>query len=271
MRDTPIIWPLRVLFLIELLFAISASISVALHPDLTAENFAWTIKPAVMAALFGAFYVALLPVAILLLFARSWQMVRVFVLPGMFFTFAQLVVTVLHWDRFAVDSAPFIIWLASYLIPPPVFLACYLWQQRQAGPMVAVSPLARWQRIVLLSLGILLAIEAFLGLVYPSWFSMSAPWKVSPLNGRALGGFFLLLGLLLLSMARENDRDRVRIVTPFLILLLPVVVLQVLRFPAEVDWTHPRIYLTGMVLATVMLLGLSLSKGNWRRSLGLGL
>ena len=58
MRDTTIIWPLRLLFLVELFFAVSASISVAWRPALTAENFAWTIMPTVMAAMFGGFYLA---------------------------------------------------------------------------------------------------------------------------------------------------------------------------------------------------------------------
>lgn len=127
MRNSDIARPLRFWFAVELFFAISASISVALSPALTASNFAWTIKPNVMASLFGGFYLSLAPVAILLLLARRWDMVRVFVIPGMLFTFAQLVVTLLHWDRFAVASGPFVIWFASYLLPPPVFLACYLW------------------------------------------------------------------------------------------------------------------------------------------------
>lgn len=268
MRDTTIIWPLRLLFLVELFFAVSASISVAWRPALTAENFAWTIKPAVMAAMFGGFYLALLPVAVLLVLARRWETVRVFVLRGMLFTFAQLVVTFLHWDRFAVGSAPFNIWFASYLIPPPVYLFCYWWQQRRTVSPESGAPLSRWQIMTLLTLGVLFTAESLLGLLYPTWFSASAPWKISPLNARALSGYFLLIGLTLLSMARENDRDRVRIVTPFLIALLPIVAFQISRFSSEVDWTHPRIYLTFFLLFVVMMVGTSLFRGDWRKSLG---
>lgn len=268
MNGTSIGWPLRVWFVVELFFAVSATISVALHPEQTGANFAWAIKPEVMAALIGAFYAAFAPVVVLVIFARRWEMVRVFVIPGMLFTFAELVVTFLHWDRFAVWTAPFNIWFASYLLPPPVFLACYIWQQRRAGPITYDSPLARWERIGLIVLGALFTLEAVIGIVWPAWFSSSAPWRITPLNARALGGYFLLLGLMMLSMARENDRDRVRVISPFLILLLPAVAFQVSRFPEQVNWSHPRIAISAVLLAAVAALGIRLFRGSWRRTFG---
>ena len=265
---TPIGWPLRFWFVVELFFALSATMSVALHPAETATRFAWTIQPPVMAALFGAFYVAVAPVVVLALFARHWESVRVFVIPGMVFTFAQLVVTFLHWDRFAHGSLPFQIWFASYLLPPPVFLGCYIWQQRRAAPITPETPLRSWQRIALIVLGSVFTLEALTGLFHPAWISKSAPWKITPLNARALGGYLLLLGAMMLSMARENDRDRVRFVSPFLILLLPVAALQVSRFSDQVDWSHPQVAVFAALLAVVSALGISLFRGSWRRALG---
>lgn len=272
MRSTSIGWPLRFWFAVEVFFAISATITVALQPALTATNFAWTIKPEVMAALIGSFYLALGPVVLLALFAKRWEAVRVFVLPGMLFTFAQLVVTHLHWDRFAHGTAPFNIWYASYLLPPPVFLGCYLWQQRRADPItsesISESALPRWIWITLVGLGALFTLEAVIGLFYPAWFSNWAPWKITPLNARALSGYFLLLGTMMLSMARENHRDRVRIVAPFLVLLLPVAAFQVSRFSEQVDWSHPRVLIAGVLFSLVAMVGLPLVRGDWRRTLG---
>lgn len=266
--STPIGWPLRFWFVVELFFAASATMTVAVHPAETARSFAWTIQPPVMAALFGAFYLSLAPVLVLALFARRWESVRVFVLPGMLFTFAQLVVTFLHWSRFAHGTLSFRIWFASYLLPPPVFLGCYLWQQRRAAPLAPATPLARWQRTLILAVGIVVTLEALLGLMLPSWFSKSAPWKITPLNARALGGYLLLLGTMMLSIARENDRDRVRFVSPFLVLLLPVAAFQVTRFSDQVDWNHPRVALFAALLAVVAALGITLFRGSWRRALG---
>ena len=268
MTTSAIGWPLRVWFFVELFFAVSATISVAWHPALTASNFAWTIQPEVMAATIGAFYAALAPVMVLAIFVRRWEMARVFVLPGMAFTYAQLIVTLLHWDRFAVWTGPFNIWFASYLLPPLVFLGCYLWQQRRAEPMSWPAPLAAWQRRGLLALGALFTLEAVIGLVWPAWFTAWAPWRITTLNARALAGYFLLLGLLMLSMARENDPDRVRLVSPFLILLLPVLSLQIARFPEQVDWRHPRLALSAMLLAAGAGRGGSRARGRWATTLG---
>lgn len=268
MRSTSIGWPLRFWFLVEVFFAFSATITVALRPAQTATSFAWTIKPEVMAALIGSFYMALGPVVLLALFAKRWEAVRVFVLPGMLFTFAQLVVTFLHWDRFAHGTAPFNIWFASYLLPPPVFLGCYLWQQRRAAPIVAETPLPRWMRLTMIVLGAVFTAEAILGLFHPAWFSGWAPWTITPLNARALSGYLLLLGTMMFSMLRENDRDRVRILSPFLILLLPIAAIQVRRFPEQVDWSHPRLALFVGLLALTAILGLDLFRGSWRRTLG---
>ncbi len=266
--------PLRIWFGVEVFFAAASTGSVGLRPADTAASFAWTIKPEVMASLIGAFYIALAPVVVLALFARRWEGVRVFVLPGAVFTATQLAVTFLHWDRFAVGTPPFWIWFASYLLPPPVFLGCYLWQERRsraAGTDVAsragAVPLAVGVHRALLLLGALFTLEALVGLVWPDYFSAWAPWKITPLNARALAGYFVLLGLLMLSAARENDRDRARLVSPFLVLLLPVVAIQVLRFREQVDWSHPRLWIATLLFAAVGTIGVALFRGSWRRSL----
>ena len=268
MSSTPIGWPLRLWLYVELFFALSATLTVGLQPAATATGFAWTVKPEVMAALIGAFYIALAPLVVLTLFARRWESIRVFVIPAILFTFTQLVVTFLHWDRFAHGTMAFDIWFASYLLPPPVFLGCYLWQQSRTGPVESKDPLPRWLRATSVVLGGALSLESLIGLVHPAWFSDWAPWKITPLNARALSGYFLLLATMLLSIARENDRDRVRIVSPLLILLLPVAVIQVRRFPDQVDWSHPRIAISALLLAVVAAIGIDLFRGSWRRALG---
>jgi hypothetical protein len=267
-------WPLRAWFGAELFFAVTASLSVGLRPQATAENFAWKIQPDVMAALIGSFYLALAPVVILALVARRWENVRVFVLPGMVFTLTQLVVTFLHWERFAVGTAPFWIWFLSYLLPPPIFLGCYLWQERRRSVASGASAVADSERLppglrlLLRVLGAAFSAEALVGLVLPAYFSAWAPWKITPLNARALSGYFLFLGLLLLSAARENHRDRVRVVAPFFLLLLPIAAFQVSRFSAQVDFAHPRLWVAAGLLLVVSGIGAVLVRGSWRTTLG---
>lgn len=264
MNSTPIVWPLRFWFLVELFFALSAISTVALRPAETATHFAWNIQPPVVAALFGAFYLALGPVVLWALFAKSWEQVRVFVLPGFVFTSAQLLVTFLHWERFLHGTLGFEIWFASYLLPPPVFLGCYLWQQRAAGraSFSPSQPLAGWMRRVAFSFGALLTLTALAGLVVPALLATGAPWKVTPLNARALAGYLLLLGTLLLSTARENDRRRARLVAPFFVLLLPVLAMQLLRFPEAAAWAAPWLVALLGILVPIAGLGWALLRGG---------
>src|SRR5882757_10041007 len=128
--DTPAAWPLRAWFAAEIFFAIASSSAVLLAPQATATNFAWPIQPVVVAALFGAVYFCALFVMAGGLFTRIWERVRVIVLPSAVFTAVILLPTYLHLERFATGSVSFGIWLASYVLPPPVLVACYLWQQR---------------------------------------------------------------------------------------------------------------------------------------------
>ena len=46
---------------------------------------------------------------VLSFFARSWQQVRVMILPSAAFSTAMLLATFLHWDRFSVGTFPFLI------------------------------------------------------------------------------------------------------------------------------------------------------------------
>ena len=60
--------------------------------------------------------------------------------------FAELLATLLHWDKFSVGTTPFAVWFASYLLPPPILTACMLWQRRtevRRPPSHALPPSLR--------------------------------------------------------------------------------------------------------------------------------
>ncbi len=85
---TPIVWPLKVWLVVEVVFGLGAILTIALHPEATANNFAWNVQPVVMAALLGAYYVSSALLFLLPLFARRWEMIRVMILPAAAFTLA---------------------------------------------------------------------------------------------------------------------------------------------------------------------------------------
>ena len=252
---------------VEVLFGVLTLLSLGRFPEDTADRFAWPIEPTVMATALGAFYLALTPVLVLALLARRWANVRVIVLPALAFTSAELVATLLHWNKFSVGTAPFTVWLVSYVLPPPLFLAGYLWHERRGGTPPPGDRLPGGLRTALLVAGGLLTVEAVVALVDPDWLIDSFPWTLTPLTARVLSGWLLLVGTLLLSMAREDDRTRVRLASPFLVVALPALVIEVLRYGSQVDAGSPRLW-TGLVLFGVLAgCGLVLVRGDWRASL----
>ena len=137
---TPIAWPLRLWFAVEVFFGVGAVLSIALNPAATRTNFAWPVQPVVMAAVLGAYYIASALLFLLPLFARRWEMIRVMILPTALFSTAELLATVLHWSKFSVGTVPFTAWLLSYLLPPPIFFGFYLWQERRARQLASPIP-----------------------------------------------------------------------------------------------------------------------------------
>jgi hypothetical protein len=77
----------------------------------------------------------------------------------------------------------------------------------------------------------------------------------------------MILGAVLISMVRENDKARVRFATPFLILILPTLLLQMSRFADQVNWGNATLWVGLTVAAVMCVCGLYLSIGNWQESL----
>jgi hypothetical protein len=93
------------------------------------------------------------------------------------------------------------------------------------------------------------------------------PWKLTPLTARSLCGWLMIIGALMLSIFRENDRTRSRLASPMLILILPALLLQLARFAGQVNWSSPVLWLGLLLFALVGFSGLVLANGSWRDAL----
>lgn len=268
-NGTPIALPLRLWLGVEILFGIGAVLAIGLAPQDSATNFAWPIQPVVMAAVLGAFYMSSALLFVVPFFARRWEMIRVMILPTAIFSTVQLIATFLHWEKFSVGITPFYVWFASYLLPPPIFLTAYLWHQRRAAPPTpeADSPLPAWMRTLFWITGIGLILVAASAFILPSLLIQNFPWQLTPLTTRSLCGWIMILGVVLISMVRENDKARVRFATPLLILILPTLLLQMSRFADQVDWANPVLWASFAVITVLCACGLYLAMGSWRESL----
>jgi hypothetical protein len=253
--ETPVSLALRLWLVVEVGFGLAAILAIYLFPEETETNFAWTIVPPVTAAVLGAFYAATGAMLVASVFARSWERVRVIVLPSLIFTVLELAVTLVHWDRFKVGTAPFYVWFASYLLPPPIFAFLYWWQQRRASAVrVGITePLPPWLRRYFFANGVALVALFGLTLVAPQLLIAAAPWAFTPLTARALSAWVISLGLLLLSIVAEDDWPRARLATLMPLALGPTLVSQLARFSDQVRWGNPWliVFLADVVLLSV--------------------
>ena len=254
-KTLPVWWPLRAWLGVEALFGLGASAGIFLNPGGSLANFAWPIKPDVMGATLGAFYLGSLFTLAPSVFITVWQNVRVIVLPGAVFTTMLLIATILHWDRFSTTTIPFYIWLASYVLPPPIFGAMYWWHQTRSRPVGAdiKRPLPGAIRAFLLANGLGLSAFAAFTFLMPSILQQIAPWNFTPLTARVFCGFLMLVGLFQLGMAWENDLIRSRIAAPMLIAFPVALAIQLFRFSAEVRWTSVALW---VFLIDVVLIAL---------------
>lgn len=267
-QGTPIAWFLRAWLVVEVLFGVGAVLAIGVSPEDSTTNFAWPIQPVVMAATLGAFYITSAPLFLLPLFAKRWEMIRVMILPAALFCTVQLAATFLHWDRFSIGTTPFYVWFASYLLPPPIFLAAYLWHQRRAGAQTvsADDPIPSWLNRLLIVFGGILTLGAIFIFLFPGLLIPIFPWQLTPLTARSLSGWLIAVGTLMLSMSREKDQTRARLATPMLILVLPVLLLQLLRFAEQVNWGSPVLWIGLALFAIVGFCGLYLANGSWRNA-----
>ncbi len=258
--ETPAAWPLRAWFVAEIFFAVASSWALLLTPQAAATNFAWPIQPVVTAALFGAIYFSALPLMVGGFLTRTWEHVRVAVLPAAVFTAAMLVPTFLHWDRFATGSVAFAIWFTSYAVPPWVFVACYIWQQRRSQPVGSgiTAPLPALERGFLFANGAALVIFAIVVMLFPAVLRAIAPFNFTPLTARAFAGYITLAALLQVSMAFENDWVRSRLATVMLIPLPFLILFQLVRFGDGVQWSNIALWIFLLDIGLVAALSIRL-------------
>lgn len=259
---TRIAWWLRAWLVVEIGFGVIALLALGPYPEQSGTRFAWPIEPVVTAAVLAGLYACVAPLFVLAACARRWESIRVLVPAVIAFTTAELLATLIHLDKFSVGTFPFWLWLASYALPPPIFTAAYVVHQRRARATAVdpdPAPLPRALRVLLLVIGTVFVLEAVLSFAVPALLIGSFPWMLTPLTARVLCGWLLAVGLILLAVVRENDRDRVRLASPLLVMLLPVLAIQVARYRGDVDLSHPRLWINVVVLGVLLGCGLYLA------------
>jgi hypothetical protein len=173
----------------------------------TEDWFSWTIEPPLSAAALGAFYWAAFVLLATGARATGWAAVRPIALPVLVIAIVLLVVTLVHLDRFDMDSLFGVFWLCAYVAAPPLLLfgiAAQLRAEQGGGADTGGRTLPGALRaLIALEAAVMLAVSALL-LLAPDTATDLWPWALTPLTSRALGAFTLGVALVGLIVAREN-------------------------------------------------------------------
>jgi len=166
----------------------------------------WTIQPPLTAATLGAFYWAAFVLILSAARARTWADARPAVYPVAVIAVLLLVITLVHIDRFDLDSLFGVFWVVAYALVPPL-LAWGLVEQRsiEGDEPRRADRLPALLRRILVAEGILLLAAGLLLLIAPGTADDIWPWTLSPLTSRAIGSFLLGIGLAALIAARDDD------------------------------------------------------------------
>lgn len=213
----------------------------------TDRYFAWTIQPPLTAALLGAGYGAGCVLVLLSLRDPVWAHSRLPVLTVLAFTLLTLAATVLHLDRFHLQSefdqlswlarAAGWFWLGVYVVVPLAMIAALVRQEREPGSDPAPgSPVPTALRVALaVESAVLLAVGATLWAA-PSTAPSLWPWPLTPLTARVVAAWLVAFGVATALAAVAGDLARLR-TSALAYAVFGVLTLGALaRYAGTVDW-----------------------------------
>ena len=175
----------------------------------TDRFFSWTIEPPLTAAFLGAAYWAALVLLAWGARQREWAFART-AMPAVAAIAALLLATTLiHLDKFDLDSLFGWFWLVVYCLVTPLLAWALVRQARAAGPVerglyplpVPVRSVLAGACLVLLGFG--LALFAAPADAVSLW-----PWDLTPLTARAIGSFLIGFAVAGASALWEDDSRR---------------------------------------------------------------
>jgi uncharacterized membrane protein HdeD (DUF308 family) len=166
----------------------------------------WTIEPPLTATTLGAFYWAAFVLILTAARSRTWARARPAVYPVAVIALLLLVITLVHIDRFDLDSLFGVFWVVVYALVPPL-LGWAIADQLSTGGEDRRGPqrLPKLLRWVLILEGAVLLAAGLLLLISPGTADDVWPWALSPLTSRAIGSFLFGIGVAALIAARDDD------------------------------------------------------------------
>jgi hypothetical protein len=197
--DRPLTFPLKLLFAGFAALALTAGALLFIGSEHTDRWFSWDIKPPLTAAFLGAAYWAAFVLLAWTARRRWWEDAQATVVPVLLIAVLLLVATLVHLDKFDLDSLAGWFWLIAYICVPPL-MGLLIWQQLSVEPQArepdpgagAVAP--PWLRILLGLEGVVMLCAGAALYVAPVGANELWPWVVTPLTARAMAAFVIGFG-----------------------------------------------------------------------------
>jgi hypothetical protein len=158
----------------------------------TDRFFSWPIQPPLTAAFMGAAYWAAFVLIGWAARAASWEVARATLVPVATIAVLLLVATLIHLDKFDLDSIFGWFWLIVYCAVPPALALLVLAQvRRPPGPPATGSPIPTPLRAALLVQVLVMGGVGAVMYVEPSTAADLWPWALTPLTARAVSAFLI--------------------------------------------------------------------------------
>jgi hypothetical protein len=143
-------------------------------------------------------------------------------------------------------------------------------QRRNAGTDAPrETPFPRWLRVVFLVEGCGMAVAGLALFIVPDTTRSAWPWTLTALTARAIGAWFLALGVITFHAIQENDLQRIRPFGGGLTSFAALELLALARYSGNMNWGVPGAWLYLAFLLTLFPVGLYAWFGpNVMRGLG---
>jgi hypothetical protein len=222
----------------------------------TARFFAWTIDPPMTAAFLGANYWSSALLAILASREDLWANGRIAVSVALAFAPLTTLATLIHLDKFHLDTFFGWFWVVAYSIYPPQLVYFLVKQVRAPGTdPPRERPLPMWVRAILGAHAVIMIPLAVALFVAPGVVDGLWPWTIPPLSARAIAAWVLAFGVLGAHAIVENDAGRVRAAMLGYPFLGAMHVLMLVRFGDDIRWDSAAAWVYVACVASFFVLG----------------
>jgi hypothetical protein len=204
----------RVLAALVVPALITAFIILYLFPGETGRRFAWPIGPQMSAMMLGATYLGGAYFFVMVIVARSWNSIKLGLLPVSAFAAILGVATILHWGAFTAGHIAFFLWALLYFTLPFVIPVVWFWNRavNAGAPKSEERLFPTWLAAIYGALGVVLLGAAIVLFFTPQTMIDVWPWTLSQLTSRVMAAMFALAGGVALGIAlvhRDTSFDSV--------------------------------------------------------------